>query len=280
MSKKKIGIIRISCTIMILIVAMVRIYKPNLFKFLMLDRVDTISLGLIGIAMIILFYPKIYSIGARISKKINYIDHIRILIVCICFVLAIVNIFFKEINIDKTSIYLIIIGSVVLMIPDFKDFICSIKKFKKGDLEFEFDNKVNELVNKAEEAEKKINEENINSKVEYSGLDDATISNISQAINDPRGAIMIIAVEIEKKIRNLATSEGIQCRTLSINKMLIELETRGVLDIEVVDLFREFWKVRNTVVHGRTDLDNESLYEIAEIGIKILKLIPTKILNN
>ncbi|HFC9207012.1 hypothetical protein ACV30B_14360 [Clostridium perfringens] len=265
---------------MILIVAMVRIYKPNLFKFLMLDRVDTISLGLIGIAMIILFYPKIYSIGARISKKINYIDHIRILIVCICFVLAIVNIFFKEINIDKTSIYLIIIGSVVLMIPDFKDFICSIKKFKKGDLEFEFDNKVNELVNKAEEAEKKINEENINSKVEYSGLDDATISNISQAINDPRGAIMIIAVEIEKKIRNLATSEGIQCRTLSINKMLIELETRGVLDIEVVDLFREFWKVRNTVVHGRTDLDNESLYEIAEIGIKILKLIPTKILNN
>ena len=59
MSKKKIGIIRISCTIMILIVAMVRIYKPNLFKFLMLDRVDTISLGLIGIAMIILFYPKI-----------------------------------------------------------------------------------------------------------------------------------------------------------------------------------------------------------------------------
>ena len=280
MSKKKIGIIRISCTIMILIVAMVRIYKPNLFKFIMLDRVDTISLGLIGIAMIILFYPKIYSIGARISKKINYIDHIRILIVCICFVLAIVNIFFKEINIDKTSIYLIIIGSVVLMIPDFKDFICSIKKFKKGDLEFEFDNKVNELVNKAEEAEKKINEENINSKVEYSGLDDATISNISQAINDPRGAIMIIAVEIEKKIRNLATSEGIQCRTLSINKMLIELETRGVLDIEVVDLFREFWKVRNTVVHGRTDLDNESLYEIAEIGIKILKLIPTKILNN
>ncbi|WP_415345026.1 hypothetical protein [Clostridium perfringens] len=139
---------------------------------------------------------------------------------------------------------------------------------------------MNELVNKAEEAEKKINEENINSKVEYSGLDDATISNISQAINDPRGAIMIIAVEIEKKIRNLATSEGIQCRTLSINKMLIELETRGVLDIEVVDLFREFWKVRNTVVHGRTDLDNESLYEIAEIGIKILKLIPTKILNN
>ncbi|WP_141396879.1 hypothetical protein [Clostridium tertium] len=257
-------------------------YKPDLIRFPKFN-VDITSIFIIVIAILVLFSTQIIKLLNNIIIKIKNRDLIRALVVIICFGLAIVNIFFKSLNIDNNSIYLIIIATTVLIIPDFRDLIYSIKKFKKGDLELEFDNKLSQLLNKAQKVEEKMDENDNEIKAEYSAMNEKLITNFAQAASDPRGAIMVIAAEIESRIRNLAESADItSSKRIPLHRVLEELNKRKIVDYETISLFRDFWTMRNRVVHDLKgiNLGQDRLYELAELGIRVLNLLPVRVLNN
>lgn len=54
----------------------------------------------------------------------------------------------------------------------------------------------------------------------------------------------------------------------------------GVIPEELIPLYRNFQKIRNLVAHGKgEEISNAELYEVSELGIRILSLIPTHVVR-
>lgn len=171
-----------------------------------------------------------------------------------------------------------IFASLVVLIPDFGGLVSRIKRFKKGDLEVEFEEKVsqlNEAIEKAEFQDEKSEDSEDKEEVTDSGLD-ARIQRIIDKVSDPRGALIVMAIEIEDAIQDLARSKGIAKvnRYNSPVRIMNELVDRSLIDSSVMAPFKDFWSIRNHAAHSaKFRIDDSQLYELVDIGIRVLKLI-------
>lgn len=102
---------------------------------------------------------------------------------------------------------------------------------------------------------------------------------VSEASRSPRAVLLITAIEIEHAIHALAEEEGVPAeeRYYSPKRMLQVLVSRGALPTELGPLFSEFWETRNRVVHGRHEPPAKQLYELVDIGLRVLKLINSRL---
>jgi len=199
----------------------------------------------------------------------------RFIIAAIAFVILIARIIWPEMRFDTTSLYLFLLGSIVILIPDIGNLISRVKKFKKGDLEIELESEIKNLADKTEKTEKTI-EQSDEDEFEIEFTPDENYLRITEFTRDPRGGLVAVAVEIESTITRIAREYDVspKSRYLSPVKTVDQLAQKGILPEELPSLVRDFWSVRNKAFH-QTDfsLTNEQLYRLLDLGVRILDLL-------
>lgn len=203
----------------------------------------------------------------------------KYIIAFICILIVVIRNLIPSIIFDNNSLILLIVAFIILIIPDTKEIFGRLKKIKKGDIELEFESKLNKLNAATERAEKLLDKPGL--KLQRStGISPVVSRKIAQASLDPRASLLILAIEIEQAARALVEESKIpeSKRFYSVPRMLEVLVSEKKLPKDVVASFRDFWSIRNQVVHGiHFELSERQLYELVEIGVRILKLLTSRI---
>lgn len=202
----------------------------------------------------------------------------RYVVSALCLVVIAARMIWPNLRFDQTAFYLFIFASIVVLIPDIGGLVARIRKVKKGDFEMEFDEKVSQLSEEIEKAESKDEGQK-----EFEGdtvIDDSEleerIQRITDQVSDPRGALIVMAIEIEDAIQDLARKKGIGNvhRYNSPVRVMNELVNRKLIEPSVMAPFKDFWTIRNQAAHSaRFRVDKNQMYELVDIGIRVLKLI-------
>jgi len=274
-------LIRYFSSLLIIIFVILREIYPTVFEIPQF-RLDLFSVILLGIVLIMLFYQWIIVKPYRWIMAIKANTLIKLFIIVLCILIIFAKMFYKEINFDNTSLYLFIITVVVIILPDIKNFLLRIRKFKKGDFELELGEEISQFKEMVEKAEEAL-EDNSAPKASYAKYNDEIVNRLSGAVNDPRGTLLVIAAEIENRIRDLSNQAGIVVgeRYIPSKRLIAELERREVISKEIYPLFDDFWMIRNKVAHGRAyELSSSRLYEVADLGIKLFSLLPTSVIKD
>lgn len=200
-------------------------------------------------------------------KRFGWNNFFRYVIIVICFLLVGLRILIPKINFDLLSIYLLIIAAVLLLFPYINEWISNIRKLKIGNYEIEIGSAVNKL-----EKETSNFEESIKDRKKYPELPENFKKLLADASAEPRGALLIVAIEIESVVRELAKKNHINFG--STMKLANELSEKKVINEEILPIFKDFWNIRNMVVHGLHERINENtIYELTYLGFRILNLL-------
>ena len=200
-------------------------------------------------------------------------------IVGACALVILSRAIFPNMRFDNISMWIFLIAVIVWLLPDILELLRRIKRFKKGDLEIEFEARVNKLVVKTQEAEAEadqVPELQPQTDAQYEGLSPDVTTRILDSANNPRAALITLSVEIEAALRDIATDSGISLhpRAFSPNRIFQELVENQILSPKAYDLFREFWSVRNLAVHHLSfELSEAKLYELVDLGIRLLNIL-------
>jgi ribosome-associated translation inhibitor RaiA len=192
------------------------------------------------------------------------------------FAIALIRILMPS-RIDIITTILMIIAIFLLLKIDLKDgmetILKYIEKIKLGKFEIEFRNLIKRIDAELEKAKESIGER------EYK-LPESTINHIDEIVReaskDPRAAFLLLSSKIERKVRERFVEAGIEekDRFIPLSRM-IEIGIRlGVFPKELLPSFRDFWAVRNRVVHGEAfEVEDSVIFSLISLGIEILKLL-------
>ena len=152
------------------------------------------------------------------------------------------------------------------------EFIKKIKKFKIGisELEIEFTEQIKKIGKELEEAKESIT-------IDYK-LPESAILNVDEIIHeaskDPRAAFLLLSAKIEGKVRERLHEAGIEekDRFIPLSDMVEFGIHSGVFPKELLPSFRDFWAIRNRVVHGKAfEVEDSVIYSLISLGNEILK---------
>ena len=86
---------------------------------------------------------------------------IRGTVVALCFILIGLRSYVEDFVFDDISLWLFLIAVIVILIPDIGELVNRIKKFKKGNLEIEFEKHIASMTIQTDLAEQKLEESDI-----------------------------------------------------------------------------------------------------------------------
>jgi hypothetical protein len=149
-----------------------------------------------------------------------------------------------------------------------------LKRIKKGkflgqELELENEIEIDEFKTVTNEAAQN------NNSVEANQSNDEIEIILSKAADDPKIGIILLAMEIEKKILSLISSVGLirDFQFGSINKSFNILAEHNIIDKALFDSVRIFWDLRNKIIHGRHIEEEGQIIRILDIGVSLLKTL-------
>ena len=199
----------------------------------------------------------------------------RFIVPILCLLIIVIRIIWDNIKFDETSLWLFIIAVIVILIPDIGDLFSRIKKFRKGDVEIEFETRIAQLALNTEKAEETA--EDITGAEYLSEFSPLELrERLADVTRDPRAGLIALAVEIEAALAILSAQYGLRDKgqRVSVHHTVSELSRRGVLPKEIPSLLRDFWTIRNEAVHSISFQPSEkSLYEILDLGVRILRIL-------
>ena len=199
----------------------------------------------------------------------------RYLVAVLCGLIIISRIIWPEIKFDEVSVIVFAIGILVILIPDIGDLIKRIRRVRKGDIEIEFESLIAELADKTDKVEKEIEVPSENPfTIDISASE--IRNRIAKLPINPREKLVTLAAEIEAATLDLAEYYQIPRAHSFISPMMVasELAKRELLPKETPDLIKGFWSVRNQAVHAKNfEITQEHLYELLDLGIRILRLL-------
>lgn len=189
-----------------------------------------------------------------------------------CVFLIVIRMFFPALVFDQISLWLLIVAAVLVLVPNIADLVDRVRKIKKGDLEVEFDRKLDELKQQTEEAEDRIE---ASPNLDFVGIPEDVKGRILNALVEPRGALISLAVEIESRLKDLAEKHKITNRGYFVpRKAIQELASRSLISPAVEPIFNDFWAIRNNAVHARGFVPDQSrLFELADLGLRVLRFL-------
>lgn len=199
----------------------------------------------------------------------------RAVAVLICMLIIIIRAVWPNLRFDDVSLWLFVTAVLVLLIPDIGNLINRIKKFKKGDLEIEFEQSVDQLAEETEELEEEVESESEEEGL-YEGLPEKMRTLLRNSAGNPRGALISLAVEIEAELRSLAEEYGSSSayQASSPSKLVQDLVQNEILSPKVAHIFRDFWSIRNQAVHSRVfEVSEARLFQLVDLGLKLLKIL-------
>ena len=167
---------------------------------------------------------------------------------------------FMKVNIDSTSILLLLI---ILISP----FIASVRKIKYGDFEAEIDPK--EIQKIKAEAEKNV--EFKESDNEMGSEIYATTESIRElASSDPVIALAKVRIELEKVLNRLAKIAEIEVKKLGLGILVKILSNHEVISPSIGKSLTEVIGICNRAVHGEA-ISEESANTIISLGIELIE---------
>lgn len=105
------------------------------------------------------------------------------------------------------------------------------------------------------------------------------VEEIKKRSRDPAMVYLDLIGRVERALYNVAESEGITGRRyVSMGSIVSELVKHEVIDKNLGDMIRDYWRVRNGIVHGNVKFDEQDLERIVEIGERIISEL-TRILD-
>jgi hypothetical protein len=204
-------------------------------------------------------------------------ETVRYIIAVFCIGVIAARAIWPELRFDNISLALLVVAVVASLLPELRGALGRVKKVKVGDVEVELGEKLKALAGKTEAVESSLAQEKRQPIIPEATDDEVSIW-LTSAGSDPRAALLLLAIEIEKTARELATAAEIpqSSRPYPLSKQLAVLAERQVIDPRIVPLFQDFWSIRNSVVHGHHfELSEGKLYELVEFGLRILRLLRT-----
>lgn len=92
-------------------------------------------------------------------------------------------------------------------------------------------------------------------------------------------SILEISIDIERKIRKIAQFCHIKTRGIGLMRILSSLLNKKQISHDINALVRDFWPIRNEIVHQDFDIyiSEESYKRMMELGIQILSLLEFEI---
>lgn len=257
------------------IFVIIKTYIPSLIEIIK-DKIDRTSLIFICVGMFLI----LYKYNVRFINKIYDKISLRIFLSLFCLSLVVIKVFNNKLIIDNTSIYLIVISIIVAVIPELTNTFQRITKVKTGEFELEFN--LNSLSSQIDKVEKEVEESKESSELNYGGIDRETKERLELISADPSALILIIGIEIENRLRKLNNAViNDRIRFLKLFDLMKELADKKILNNSQIDMLDQFRKVKNKVSHGveMNDITSEKLYEIANLGLRILQTLPTEIIK-
>ena len=191
--------------------------------------------------------------------------------------MVILRALYPDVKFDETSLILFVIAILVLLVP--KDFLERLQKLKIKDL---IEIELQELKEKTEKAERAVEEqiertakERMLPEVWLGFLSPEMMEKMEKIIEiDPKIAIIVISMEIERSLREILEEYGVSERPLSVRKMAKILAEKQLIPREVEEALTYFWNLRNRVIHEvRFEIPDEELYSIIDLGLRLLKLL-------
>lgn len=97
---------------------------------------------------------------------------------------------------------------------------------------------------------------------------------LAAATQSPKAALLLLASEIEKQVRQLLASTGLLKgrKNVPLHRAFAELDEWGGLPKHIAASLKLFWDVRNLLVHGHTAGDHDILRAI-DSGVTILRAL-------
>lgn len=95
-------------------------------------------------------------------------------------------------------------------------------------------------------------------------------------INDPNLALAWVRIEIEKKLRKIASASGLDVERMSISRILRVLGSENIFSNEQINSILELTQVLNNAVHG-VDVDYRAATWAIDTGQMIIKALDERL---
>jgi len=97
---------------------------------------------------------------------------------------------------------------------------------------------------------------------------------LEEASRSPKVALILLATELEREVRQLLASMGLLRRlpSTSLLHSIQALEERGALPKHLAGSFEHFWSLRNRLVHGH-EANTDDIVRAIDSGLTILRTI-------
>ncbi|MFD2574471.1 hypothetical protein ACFSUS_27800 [Spirosoma soli] len=189
-------------------------------------------------------------------------------------VLAILEIFQDKLGVKIDTTTIIIIGLAILLyiLPE----LSNLTKFKYGDIELEFEKKVDELEKLIIEEEKvggpvKINKEsNVTWQSyykEYNDILNSKSSNIEKILR----AAQLVELMISVAGKDFGLDEHSKLKNST--SVIRELHKNALISKEELDIYNEFYSLRNKIVHGEIkELSDALTIRILDLLWRIVRI--------
>jgi len=186
---------------------------------------------------------------------------LKIIISIFAITLAFLHTLYPQVDIDLTSLILIIIA----LFPWFAHILKSMEL--PGGIKFEF-KELQDTMYKAKEAG--LISEDLTTK------DDKNYSFQLIATNDPVLALAGLRIEIEKRLKKLAEGNDIGTKMQGIGSLIQNLKTKGIINNQEYSFISDMVGTLNRAVHAE-NIDDRAAHWAIEYGPKILKALDEKI---
>jgi hypothetical protein len=188
-------------------------------------------------------------------------------------VLLFVRFYWPDVQVDVTTILLLLLLVVALCWPSLRRLLPFIKSVSVGGFEVSMGDAIKELSSKAEKAEeeKKIRPMPA---VAPTSLVEEVEEVDTVARTSPEAAILLLSAKLERALRNIAcaTSLSSQARGMPPHALIRALAEARVLSNSTVAALNDFRAIRNRVAHG-VDASRVDLDAILGIGARLLTTV-------
>lgn len=190
-----------------------------------------------------------------------------------CLFIVIIRFFYPNLKFDSFSLNLIIISTACILIPDLAQLIARIKRIKIGDNEIELREEITYLQEMIQKLENRVFKAGHK---EYKREFTSEPFLVDKYLLYPRAGLIAIAIDIETRIKKMALKHypKEECDLISPIQLANKLAYRGIIDKEAPFLIKEFWHVRNKIIHGTCrKINAQEIYRVIDLGNRILELL-------
>ena len=201
----------------------------------------------------------------------------RWLIIITCLGLVAVRFIWPHIQFDAVTIWLVVIAAFFLINPDPRAFFPYVKRVKLWEAEIELKEEVKELGKEVDKAQESVGK---NPELEISkNLTPEVDEVLHVAARNPRAALLLLSAKIDHQAKRRLMEAGLKegNRVVSAPQAIKIGVNAGHFPKEVESPFKNFWTVRNKVVHDEAfHVDDNTILALISLGTVILTLLSTE----